>query len=607
MRNGNSLILFCLIFFLFNACKKDRQLELEQQVNENIETTHHDHRSCGMQSHMDRLLKDPENRRKHEEKLRAVRNMVNSRSECDSPIILPVAVHYQGVSNPDLACLRDLAERSVASLNADYQGANTDITNWTNGAASSFPGVSNGEACFEFCLASQNHPASSGLDDGSPAVTVNEISGDFSADWAGYINIFVIPNTGLLGYAPLGGSGNGDGVVVDAAAFGIGSGCGAVGPQAPFDLGRTLTHEMGHYLLLDHIWGDGCSVDDEVADTPDAAQEYYECPNVGESSCGSTDMHMNYMDYTNDACMYMFTSGQVARSANYIQSSLQAVVNNAASVCGGGGGTPPTCSDGIQNGQETGVDCGGPDCAPCDTGSTCETPQNLQSTAVTENSADLSWNMVAGAVEYVLQFRTTGQNNWYTLYTNTATATLSALAAETTYEWQVQAICQDGQSDFSTTATFTTLEHGCPEEEECTENALALNLILDDYGSETTWVIYDEDRNVVAEGGAYEDGLAGEEILEALCLPDGCYSFNLYDAANDGMCCDYGEGGFSLMNPEGLAVLSSDGVFGGFIGASFCVQQTQGRVKVSNIQETVSLRDINMVRAAAAAKQQSRN
>ena len=135
-----------------------------------------------------------------------------------------------------------------------------------------------------------------------------------------------------------------------------------------------MTHELGHYLLLDHIWGGngGCNDDDDVNDSPVSTEPHYGCPNIGASSCSSTDLHMNYMDYTNDACMYMFTAGQSTRMENYFNANLQNVIANAANVCEESGEPNlPTCHDGIQNGGETGVDCGGPDCTPCMAAPTC--------------------------------------------------------------------------------------------------------------------------------------------------------------------------------------------------------------------------------------------
>ena len=83
------------------------------------------------------------------------------------------------------------------------------------------------------------------------------------------------------------------------------------GSAAPYNGGRTLTHEVGHYLNLRHIWGDGrCNRDDFVSDTPTSSAANYGCPDYPDVSCRSNDMTMNYMDYTDDACMNMFTEGQ---------------------------------------------------------------------------------------------------------------------------------------------------------------------------------------------------------------------------------------------------------------------------------------------------------
>lgn len=126
-----------------------------------------------------------------------------------------------------------------------------------------------------------------------------------------HLNIWVCNiGGGILGYAQFpGGALATDGVVVGPQYFGN---TGYV--AAPFDEGRTLTHEVGHYLNLRHIWGDGrCNRDDYVADTPVSDAPNYGCPGYPTVNCRSTDMTMNYMDYVNDACMYMFSQGQKER------------------------------------------------------------------------------------------------------------------------------------------------------------------------------------------------------------------------------------------------------------------------------------------------------
>jgi hypothetical protein len=130
-----------------------------------------------------------------------------------------------------------------------------------------------------------------------------------------HLNLWVCALTGgLLGYAQFPGGPQGtDGVVINYQAFGtIGS------AQAPFNKGRTATHEVGHYLNLRHIWGDtpDCSGSDMVADTPNCAGPNYGTPTFPVITCANGpngDMFVNYMDYTDDAAMFMMTTQQVVR------------------------------------------------------------------------------------------------------------------------------------------------------------------------------------------------------------------------------------------------------------------------------------------------------
>lgn len=117
---------------------------------------------------------------------------------------------------------------------------------------------------------------------------------------------------GILGYAQFpGGNSATDGIVLDNNATGnIGT------AAAPFDKGRTATHEVGHWMNLRHIWGDATCGNDQVGDTPTHNTANYGCPLAGhKSTCSGAleEMTMNYMDYTDDACMYMFSQGQASR------------------------------------------------------------------------------------------------------------------------------------------------------------------------------------------------------------------------------------------------------------------------------------------------------
>lgn len=130
-----------------------------------------------------------------------------------------------------------------------------------------------------------------------------------------HLNIWVcVLGGGLLGYAQFPGGPQGtDGVVINYQAF------GSTGTAvAPFNKGRTATHEVGHYLNLRHIWGDtpDCSGSDLVADTPNCAGPNFGTPTFPVITCGNGpngDMFVNYMDYTDDAAMFMLTTQQVVR------------------------------------------------------------------------------------------------------------------------------------------------------------------------------------------------------------------------------------------------------------------------------------------------------
>lgn len=337
-------------------------------------------RNCGAWNPSEQQRISKEHQELYLQKKLAFKKRMRSSSRisgvCSSPTQLPIAIHYQGILNPDSTCLIALAEDQVNILNNDLIGNNSDTILWVSDAAS-FPGISNGKTCIEFVMANQNHPIGYGLNNGDVAVTINTTTGDYLPDWAGYINI-VVRDISDLGYAPLGGVGNGDAINVDDNAFGT-FGCGQVIPQAPYHLGRTLVHELGHYLYLNHIWANssdagGCANDDGIADTPVSDGPHYGCPSLS-TSCSSNDLHMNFMDYVNDACMYMFTEGQAQVMENWVATALQPLVNNVSTVyqapictnC-----TPPGCTDVDQDGYCASDDCDDTNSAiPAATGTPC--------------------------------------------------------------------------------------------------------------------------------------------------------------------------------------------------------------------------------------------
>ena len=208
---------------------------------------------------------------------------------------IPVYIH---IVYPDANSISNAQVTSqMATLNADFR--NTNVNQLPSGTTFANDAT---DAGFSFSLAGtfryNNATTSWGTRDAVkaayPPITPST-----------HLNIWVCEiGGGILGYAQFpGGDPATDGIVLGGAYFGNTGG--------NFGLGRTATHEIGHYFNLRHIWGDGrCRQDDFVTDTPSADSSNGGCPSFPSTSCKTADMTMNYMDYTFDACMYMFTDGQ---------------------------------------------------------------------------------------------------------------------------------------------------------------------------------------------------------------------------------------------------------------------------------------------------------
>ena len=561
---GLGFIFLCLMIV---SCQEDSfDVPIENLNDVDVSSK----RTCLSEEHTQHMLLNEDYRRIREEKLSAFRKVSAQKilkSHCATPTLVPVAIHFQDVGNVNASCLRQLAVDQINRVNLDFSGHNADISNWTSQAASQFPGISNGAMCIQFVIGDRNHPSGYGLSDGDLAITINRTQGDQVNNWSGYLNIFVQTNTGALGYSPLGGFGNGDGVVIDVVGFGAGNGCGGVAPEAPFNLGRTLTHEIGHYLLLDHIWGNGCGVDDEVSDTPDQASDYSGCPTIGASSCGSVDMHMNYMDYTNDACMYMFSAGQVARMTNYLTSSLGNLVSNASNVLSGGGN---------QGGGDPGnEDPGGEDPGNEDP-NICQSPTSSTVTVRNATSVRVDWDDIPGAIRYRIRYRLQGSGSWQTKSGVNSQKNLNGLV-DGSYEYQLRTRCQvGGWQPWAGIETFDFGDNGGGSDPGSGDQ-ITIRVTLDDYGSETEWFLYDEVNTLLESGGPYSDGLAGQTKSKSVTLSNGCYEIDLYDSYGDGICCDYGQGKLEIL--YGSSVLaSSDGQFGTYELVQFCVQNGSARI-----------------------------
>jgi len=275
-----------------------------------------------MQVHHRLLEMDPGFRRRQISLERAIaRRAPTPRDLATRPVTrIPVVTHVvyrKAEENISAAQVRG----QITALNRDFRGANPDRRR----VPAPWKGLF-ADARIEFALATRDpagrpsdgitrtRTARTGFGTGD---TVKSRSRGGADPWPSdrYLNLWVATlEGGLLGYAQFpGGPKRTDGVVILNRAFGT---TGTV--AAPFDLGRTATHEVGHWLNLRHIWGDteDCSGGDLVADTPNAETPNYGKPEFPHISCGNApngDMFMNYMDYVDDDSMYLFTMGQVAR------------------------------------------------------------------------------------------------------------------------------------------------------------------------------------------------------------------------------------------------------------------------------------------------------
>ena len=230
-------------------------------------------------------------------------------------ITIPVVVHV--IYNTAQQNISDAQIRSqIDVLNRDYQKHNPDTAN--------IPAYYRSMAAdcgFQFVLAGldTNGKATTGIVRRHTNIVAFSIAddmkfsvrgGDNGWDRERYLNIWVCNLEGnVLGYSSLvGGPKETDGVVVLFTAFGT---TGTA--TTPYNLGRTATHEIGHWLNMIHIWGDADCGDDQVGDTPPQSQATYGDPTGIVLSCGNTpygNMYMDYMDFTDDLGMHMFTLGQ---------------------------------------------------------------------------------------------------------------------------------------------------------------------------------------------------------------------------------------------------------------------------------------------------------
>ena len=350
----------------------------------------------------------------------------------------------------------------IAVLNEDFRRMNADRSN----TPADFVPVAS-DTKIEFCLTQVIRKATTRSSFGTnDAIKSSSTGGSDAITPTTAMNMWVGEiGGGILGYAQFpGGNPATDGVVIDYRYFGT---TGTATP--PFNLGRTATHEVGHWLNLRHIWGDGgCSVDDYVSDTPTAGAPNYTsgpCTYPGPNSCQPRgkkgdgadlpDMFQNYMDYSDDGCMNLFTVGQKDRMWAAISNSRPGLLSSA---CDGTPNPNPQeiCDNGIDDDGDGLVDCDDPDCSYA---STCAPPPGdcaapsspVSSLGKGGRELTMSWGAASGALSYYVEVFENG--SLYASGTVSGTSASVSISKNASYTWQVRSNCAGGAtSEFAGTS-----------------------------------------------------------------------------------------------------------------------------------------------------------
>lgn len=283
-------------------------------------------RKCASQEILEEQMRNDPQRARNLEELEKKTQAFQGRSQfrTTGKLTIPVVVNValSNASRVDAAQINS----QIAVLNRDYAKANSELKAGIYLAGYSLDEVANCD--LEFVLSNVVYKNVSGSFGTNDAVK-KSTTGISPTDPTTKLNIWVCDlSSGLLGYAQFpGGPSSTDGVVIDYQAFGTTSKGFSLYPQ--FNSGRTATHEVGHWLNLRHIWGDRRCGSDLVDDTPLHDDANGGCPAKNlTSKCSGKPLEqwMNYMDYTDDRCMYMFTAGQKLRMDAAIDLSRKAYV-----------------------------------------------------------------------------------------------------------------------------------------------------------------------------------------------------------------------------------------------------------------------------------------
>lgn len=369
----------------------------------------------------------------------------------------------------------------------------------------------------------------------NPNAYMNMWSVQFGGSSANLLGYAQFPSdSGLGGLNANGGLATTDGVVANYSTFGSSDyNDGTFTLGAPYDKGRTMTHEVGHFLGLRHIWGDATCGTDYCADTPTAHTANYTC-NTTIASCDNAsvfEMVQNYMDYTNDTCMNIFTVNQKDRITAVMNNSPRRLQlkTSVADVA-----IPLFANDGEvkleTNCSTVNSTCGG----------------NAASTTKISLYNRGTSNMTSAVITYGVGTNMQTQNWSGNLAPNAyALVDLAVAGTMPTGTMTVTVTTVNGVADQrSTNNSFTTYFVGSGAV-SASQGAFTFSLQRDYYGSEITWDLKNSAGTVVNSGGPYSNTATTGPLpavdTSTWNLTPGCYTFTINDSYGDGI---YDTGGY---------------------------------------------------------------
>lgn len=373
--------------------------------------------------------------------------------------------------------------------------------------------------------------------------------------------------SGLSGIGATGGTANTDGVVSRYEVFGSKTfdtnNNFLLDPK--YNKGRTMTHETGHFLGLIHIWGDSTCGNDYCDDTPTHHNANFDCPTIIPQSCDSPsvpEMIQNYMDYTDDYCMNIFTNNQAVRIATVMANSTR---RKTLATSNKGTAIPLFAND-----AEIKIEAG-----KCNINYGCNTPPPPTDKQITIYNRGTS-TLTSVTLNYSINGGTNQNYNWSgslaqnksEVVTLSNTSIYGVLNVSIT---NANGITDQRSSNNTASATFAAPVTPT----NYTFNSLLFTLQQDKWGSETTWSLTNGSGSTLYSGGPYLDNSNPDLLTFNFNLPSNqCYTFSINDSQGDGICCgptSPENGYYNLKSSDGLTTILTGTAFGYSDSKSFTI------------------------------------